>query len=211
MSFWLHGCCGEWEGGSVNQVNNTSWVAVVTPTYRPKSVRDCCLIELFCGVVCVVTFPFDISVGVGAFVIGLGQISSFLSLPALVPYRLAGGDSVCSLYVSLSVRHCPSVRQFVPLRFSGLFYVVFWDIYLKFDIYICHGIIQIKYEFSHAWATFTGVIALCLNLVFRTFLCRLLRYWLATWYIWIYHDIIIQIKFEFCHAWPTFTGVIALF
>ena len=52
-------------------------MAVVTPTDRPKSVRNCCLIELFCGVVCVVTLPFDISVGVGAFVIGLGQISSF--------------------------------------------------------------------------------------------------------------------------------------
>ena len=61
-------------------VNHTSWVALVTPTDRPKSVRNCCLIERFCGVVCVVTCPFDISVGVGAFVIGLGQISSFLSL-----------------------------------------------------------------------------------------------------------------------------------
>ena len=61
-------------------VNHTSWVALVTPTDRPKSVRNRCLIELFCGVVCVVTCPFDISVGVGAFVIGLGQISSFLSL-----------------------------------------------------------------------------------------------------------------------------------
>ena len=60
-------------------VNHTSWVALVTPTDRPKSVRNRCLIELFCGVVCVVTCPFDISVGVGAFVIGLGQISSFLS------------------------------------------------------------------------------------------------------------------------------------
>ena len=40
------------------QVNHTSWVAVVTPTDRPKSVRNCCLIELFCGVVCVVTLPF---------------------------------------------------------------------------------------------------------------------------------------------------------
>ena len=58
-------------------VNHTSWVALVTPTDRPKSVRNRCLIELFCGVVCVVTCPFDISVGVGAFVIGLGQISSF--------------------------------------------------------------------------------------------------------------------------------------
>ena len=58
-------------------VNHTSWVALVTPTDRPKSVRNRCLIELFCGVVCVVTCPFDISVGVGAFVIGLGQISPF--------------------------------------------------------------------------------------------------------------------------------------
>ena len=52
-------------------VNHTSWVALVTPTDRPKSVRNRCLIELFYGVVCVVTCPFDIYVGVGAFVIGL--------------------------------------------------------------------------------------------------------------------------------------------
>ena len=32
--------------------------ALVTPTDRPKSVRNRCLIELFCGVVCVVTLPF---------------------------------------------------------------------------------------------------------------------------------------------------------
>ena len=38
-------------------VNHTSWVAVVTPTDRPKSVRNCCLIELFCDVVCVATLP----------------------------------------------------------------------------------------------------------------------------------------------------------
>ena len=39
-------------------VNHTSWVAIVTPTNRPKSVRNRCLIEHFCGVVCVVTLPF---------------------------------------------------------------------------------------------------------------------------------------------------------
>ena len=39
-------------------VNHISWVAVVTPTDRPKSVCNRCLIELFCGVVCVVTLPF---------------------------------------------------------------------------------------------------------------------------------------------------------
>ena len=58
VSFWLPGCCEEWEGGPVNQVNHTSWVAVVTPTDRPKTVRNRYLIELFCGVVCVVTLPF---------------------------------------------------------------------------------------------------------------------------------------------------------
>ena len=64
-------------------VNHTSWVALVTPTDRPKSVRNRCLIELFCGVVCVVTLPFYISVGVGSFVIGLSQISSFFSFSDL--------------------------------------------------------------------------------------------------------------------------------
>ena len=44
--------------GPVNQVNHTSWEAVVTPTDRPKSVRNRCVIEHFCGVVCVVTLPF---------------------------------------------------------------------------------------------------------------------------------------------------------
>ena len=58
VPFWLHGCFGEWEGGPVNQVNHTSWVAIVTPTERPKSVRNRCLIELFSGVVFVVTLPF---------------------------------------------------------------------------------------------------------------------------------------------------------
>ena len=44
--------------GPVKPVNHTSWVALVTPTDRPKSVSNRCLIELFCGVVCVVTLPF---------------------------------------------------------------------------------------------------------------------------------------------------------
>ena len=33
--------------GPVNQVNHTSWVAVVTPTDRPKSVHNRCVLELF--------------------------------------------------------------------------------------------------------------------------------------------------------------------
>ena len=44
--------------GPVNLVNHTSWVGEVTPTDRPKSVRNRCVIELFCDVVCVVILPF---------------------------------------------------------------------------------------------------------------------------------------------------------
>ena len=67
---------GNGKVGPVNQVNHTSWVAVVTPTDRPKSVRNRCVLKLFCGVVLSLC-PFDISVGVVAFVIGLSQISFF--------------------------------------------------------------------------------------------------------------------------------------
>ena len=66
-----------WSGTvvSVNQVNHTSWVALDTSTDRPKSVRNRCVIELFMALFVLSLCPFDISVGVGAFVIGLSQIS----------------------------------------------------------------------------------------------------------------------------------------
>ena len=60
-------------------VNHTSWVALVTPTDRPKSVRNRRLIDFFVALFVLSLCPFDISVGVGVFVIILGQISSFLS------------------------------------------------------------------------------------------------------------------------------------
>ena len=52
-------------------------MAAVTPTDRPKSVRNRCLIELFVAMFVLSLCPFDISVGVGAFVIRLSQISFF--------------------------------------------------------------------------------------------------------------------------------------
>ena len=42
---------GSWNVGPVNRLNHTSWVAVVTPTDSPKSVRNRCVMELFCAVV----------------------------------------------------------------------------------------------------------------------------------------------------------------
>ena len=58
-------------------VHLTSWVAVVTPTDRPKSARNRCVFELFVALFVLSFCPFDNSAGVGAYVIGLSQISSF--------------------------------------------------------------------------------------------------------------------------------------
>ena len=50
---WL---VGRWD--PVNRFNHTSWVAIVTSADRPKSVRNRCVIEVFGGVLCVVTLLF---------------------------------------------------------------------------------------------------------------------------------------------------------
>ena len=70
---------GSGKDGPVNQVNHTSWVAVDTPTDRHKSVRNRCVVALFVTLFVLSFRPFDISVGVWAFVIGLSQISSLFS------------------------------------------------------------------------------------------------------------------------------------
>ena len=56
-----------------------SWVAVATPTDRPKSVCNHCVIIVFGVFFCVVRLLLDLSLGVGAFVMGFSQISSFFS------------------------------------------------------------------------------------------------------------------------------------
>ena len=62
---------------AVNRLNHTSWVAIVTPTDHPKSVRNRCVIEVFGGVCVLLRHLLGFSVGVGTFVIGLSPISSF--------------------------------------------------------------------------------------------------------------------------------------
>ena len=52
-TIWLHYFCGEWEGWDpVNQFNHTSLVAIVTPTDRPKSVHNRCVIEVLLAFLC---------------------------------------------------------------------------------------------------------------------------------------------------------------
>ena len=48
---------GSGKVGPVDQVHLISLVTIVTPTDRPKSVRNRCVIELFCGFVYGITFP----------------------------------------------------------------------------------------------------------------------------------------------------------
>ena len=64
---------------SFYRFNHTGWVTAVTPTDRPKSVRNSCVIKVFGGVFMLSRCFLDFSVGVGVFVTGLSQISSFFS------------------------------------------------------------------------------------------------------------------------------------
>ena len=63
----------------MNRFNHISWVTAVSPTDRTKSVRNRCVIEVFGGVFMLSRCFLDFSVSVGAFIIGLSQISSFFS------------------------------------------------------------------------------------------------------------------------------------
>ena len=54
-------------------------MAIVTQTDSPKSVRNRFVIEVLVGFVCCHVAFWGFSVGVGAIVIGLSQISSFVS------------------------------------------------------------------------------------------------------------------------------------
>ena len=76
----LHNCCGEMENWDpVNRFNHTSWVSTVTQSDRPKFVRNRCVNDVFDGVFVFSYCFLDFSVGVEAFVIGLSQISYFVT------------------------------------------------------------------------------------------------------------------------------------
>ena len=61
-------------------------MTAVTPTDRPKSVRNSCVIKVFGGVFMLSRCFLDCSVGVWGFVTGLSQISSFFSSKSSVNF-----------------------------------------------------------------------------------------------------------------------------
>ena len=125
-----------------------------------------------------------------ALTLSLPTFWQFCSLSAtfISPLPVKPGGTIGFLAVCPSV--CPSVSQSVrqssrcpSTRFSELFSVVLWDIDLKFGLWICLHIIQIKFDFGRVWFTLTWVIALCLNFVIQTFLCHLSTYWVEISYM----------------------------
>ena len=81
VSFWLHSCCGEVDHWACKPVDHASWVTVVTPT-DPPWVGPQSFHMLSRVLVAFLRFLFllyEFSVGVGAFVIRLNQISSLFS------------------------------------------------------------------------------------------------------------------------------------
>ena len=67
-------------------------MAIVIPTDRPKSVRNRCVIEVFGGVFVFSRSFLHFSVGVGAFVIGRSQISSFFIQIGQAMLRPSGSE-----------------------------------------------------------------------------------------------------------------------
>ena len=78
--------------GSRKPAYHTSWMTVVTPTDRPKSVRNRCIIEDFGGVF-VLVHDFSVSDGMGGFIIGWDQIQK---TPVRTPGVLAENTSSVS-------------------------------------------------------------------------------------------------------------------
>ena len=76
-------------------------MAVIIPTYRPKSVRNRCVIDIFVDFFVLSRwFFFYFSKGVGAFVIGLSQISAFFMYLVLLLNVIKYFGEVCSVLFS---------------------------------------------------------------------------------------------------------------
>ena len=65
--------------------------------------------------------PFDISVGVGAYVIGLSQISSFLSLYYKVTFIYSDDTPVPFNFIFKFLTHCDNIRKLIDRKIQTIF------------------------------------------------------------------------------------------
>ena len=70
---------------------------------------------------------------------------------------------------------------FVQISFSILFLAMLSHIWMKVGCKLPYKVLQIKFDFRHGWPTFSWVIALCSNFVFRTFLGYAFIYLNESW------------------------------
>ena len=124
MSCWLHSFCGNCKGlDPVNRFNHISVLAVVTPTDRPKSVCNRCVIEYFGGVFVLALYIMEFPVGVRAFVIGLSQIISFsLNLIRLFPLIQPLPFSLDLVKLILHLTRCLAMLTFLDVLGRALIY-----------------------------------------------------------------------------------------
>ena len=119
-------------------------------------------------------------------------------------------EFVLTKYRSILSWSCLTFFQlsYCPLHNFGFpdFSLPSCDLDLKFCIWIYLDIIQIKFEIWRVWPNWTAVIVFSYNLVFDTFICRLLRYWHQILGVWIYTDML-QNQFYFCIFSSTLVGV----
>ena len=123
----LHNCCDEWEGWDpVNWFNHTSWVVIVTTTDRPKSFRNRCVIEVLVAFLCCHVAFWIFSVGAGAFVIGLSQISSFFSL---FIYLFNNARAICKICKTFQTRQEIKNGGEFHLNIASYTSFVVWETY----------------------------------------------------------------------------------
>ena len=90
----------------------------------------------------------------------------------------------CCQFPSISVGVMPLLeRRILEIQFSALFSCTLWHIELKFCIWFCFTLLQIKFQCCQFRSIFVGVMPLLklriLKIGFRTFLLHALTYWTA--------------------------------
>ena len=90
----------------------------------------------------------------------------------------------CCQFPSISVGVMPLLElRILEIQFSALFSCTLWHIELKFCIWFCFTLLQIKFQCCQFRSIFVGVMPLLelriLKIGFRTFLLHALTYWTA--------------------------------
>ena len=103
-------------------IKHTSWKVVVTPSDRPKSVRNRYVIENFGGVIVLSLCFLKFSVGVEAFVTLLSQIFSFSSLKKEYSISVYILSSQFVLWHTDNVykRICRLAKKYFPYQWEAL-------------------------------------------------------------------------------------------